>query len=126
MPNELCRPFLAESIRQACHSANTSTGRGFLLPLTGEIDYIMFIQSAYQEFIHNLFKGNVMAKKKRGGKRQGAGRPVNPEGRAVTVTVTIPEGLVSGLKALSKLEGWSKSHAVSEAIRGLLKRKKLA
>jgi hypothetical protein len=65
-----------------------------------------------------------MAKKKRGGKRPGAGRPVNPEGRAVTVTVTIPEGLVNGLKALAKTEGWSKSQAVSEAIRCLLKRKK--
>jgi Ribbon-helix-helix protein, copG family len=63
-------------------------------------------------------------KKKRGGKRPGAGRPTNPEGRAVTVTVTIPEGLVNGLKALAKAEGWSKSKAVSEAIRGLLKRKK--
>jgi metal-responsive CopG/Arc/MetJ family transcriptional regulator len=67
-----------------------------------------------------------MAKKKRGGKRPGAGRPVNPEGRAVTVTVTIPESLVQGLKAMSKTEGWSKSQAVCEAIRGLLKRKKLA
>ena len=62
-------------------------------------------------------------KKKRGGKRLGAGRPVNPEGRAVSVTVTIPEGLVQGLKALAKSNGWSKSKAVSEAIRGLLKRK---
>ena len=62
-------------------------------------------------------------KKKRGGKRPGAGRPVSPEGRSVSVTVSIPEGLVNGLKALAKANGWSKSHAVSEAIRGLLKRK---
>jgi len=65
-------------------------------------------------------------KKKHGGKRPGSGRPVGPEGRTIAVTVTIPEALVSGLKALSKTEGWSKSKAVSEAIRELLKRKKLA
>ena len=65
-------------------------------------------------------------KKKHGGKRPGAGRPASPEGRAVTVAVSLPEGLVHGLKALAKTEGWSKSRAVSEAIRELLKRKKLA
>jgi hypothetical protein len=65
-----------------------------------------------------------MAKKKRGGKRPGAGRPVNPDGRTISVTVTIPEGLVNDLKALAQAQGWSKSHAVSEAIRSLLKRKK--
>jgi Ribbon-helix-helix protein, copG family len=65
-------------------------------------------------------------KKKHGGKRPGSGRPVSPEGRTIAVTVTIPEGLVNGLKAMAKSEGWSKSKAVSEAIRELLKRKKLA
>jgi hypothetical protein len=65
-------------------------------------------------------------KKKHGGKRPGSGRPVNPEGRTIAVTVTIPEGLVNGLKAMAKAEGWSKSKAVSEAIRELLKRKKIA
>jgi hypothetical protein len=65
-------------------------------------------------------------KKKHGGKRPGSGRPVSPEGRTIAVTVTIPEGLVGGLKALSKTEGWSKSKAVSEAIKELLKRKKIA
>ena len=63
-----------------------------------------------------------MAKKKHGGKRPGAGRPANPEGRTIAITVSVPEGLVHGLKALSKTEGWSKSRAVSEAIRGFLKR----
>ena len=68
----------------------------------------------------------MVKKKKHGGKRPGAGRPTNPEGRAVTVAVSLPEGLVNGLKALAKSEGWSKSRAVSEAIRELLKRKKIA
>jgi Ribbon-helix-helix protein, copG family len=67
-----------------------------------------------------------MAKKKqpsRGGKRDGAGRPVNPEGRAIAVTVSLPESLVHDLKARAKSKGWSKSKAVSEAIRSLLKPK---
>jgi hypothetical protein len=75
-----------------------------------------------------LFQGSIMAKKKKhGGKRPGAGRKqANPEGRTITITVSVPEGLVHGLKSLAKTEGWSKSSAVTEAIRGLLKRKKLA
>ena len=77
--------------------------------------------------MNNIFaKANMAKKKQRGGKRPGAGRPVNPDGRAVTVTVTIPESLVIDLKALAKAEGWSKSQAVSDAIRSLLKRKKHA
>jgi metal-responsive CopG/Arc/MetJ family transcriptional regulator len=64
-----------------------------------------------------------MAKKKHGGKRPGAGRPASPEGRTITIAASIPEGLVQGLKALAKTEGWSKSRAVTEAIRSLLKRK---
>jgi hypothetical protein len=68
-----------------------------------------------------------MAKKKAwGGKRAGAGRPANPEGKAVTVIASVPESLVAGLDALSEQEGWNRSKAVTEAIRGLLKRKKRA
>jgi hypothetical protein len=67
-----------------------------------------------------------MAKKKaaHGGARPGAGRKPNPEGRAVTVVATVPEGLVERLDALAEAEGWNRSKAVTEAIRGLLKRKK--
>jgi hypothetical protein len=67
-----------------------------------------------------------MAKKKavRGGKRPGAGRPVSEEGRAVTVVVTVPETLVASLDAIAEAEGWNRSKAVTEAIRGLVKRKK--
>ena len=60
----------------------------------------------------------------RGGKREGAGRPINPEGRAVTVVATVPESLVTGLDERAQAEGWSRSKAVAEAIRALLKRKK--
>jgi hypothetical protein len=69
-----------------------------------------------------------MAKKaaKRGGKREGAGRPVSAEGRAVTVVATVPETLVASLDAVAESEGWNRSKAVTEAIRGLVKRKKLA
>jgi hypothetical protein len=68
-----------------------------------------------------------MAKKKAwGGKRAGAGRPASPEGKAITVVASVPESLVTGLDALAEAKGWNRSKAVTEAIRGLLKRKKLA
>ena len=66
-----------------------------------------------------------MAKKKQhGGKRPGAGRPVSPEGRTVTLAVSVPEALVEGVDRVAKSEGWSRSKTVAEAIRGLLARKK--
>jgi hypothetical protein len=69
-----------------------------------------------------------MAKKKptgRGGPREGSGRPVeNTEGKTITIAASVPEGLVADLKARATAEGWSLSKAVTEAIRGLLKRKK--
>jgi metal-responsive CopG/Arc/MetJ family transcriptional regulator len=68
-----------------------------------------------------------MAKKtQHGGARKGAGRPANPEGKAVTVVVSVPESLVTGLDAVADAEGWNRSRAVTEAIRGLVKRKKRA
>jgi hypothetical protein len=69
-----------------------------------------------------------MAKKKspgRGGAREGAGRKItNPEGPTVTTAFSIPQSLLDSLDALAKSKGWSKSQAVTEAIRGLLKRSK--
>jgi|EndMetStandDraft_5_1072996.scaffolds.fasta_scaffold2440999_1 hypothetical protein len=67
-----------------------------------------------------------MAKKKaaHGGARPGAGRKPSPDGKAVTVAVTVPEGLVERLDGLAEAEGWNRSKAVTEAIRGLLARKK--
>jgi hypothetical protein len=68
-----------------------------------------------------------MAKKStRGGKREGAGRPVGEEGRAVTVVATVPETLVVSMDNLAGKNGWTRSKAVTEAIRGLVKRKKRA
>ena len=65
-----------------------------------------------------------MAKKlQHGGKRPGAGRPANPEGRAATIVASVPESLVAGLDARAAAEGWSRSKAITEAIRALLKRK---
>jgi hypothetical protein len=66
-----------------------------------------------------------MAKKKQhGGRRKGAGRKPGKDGPVVVMAVSVPESLATGLKALAEKEGWSKSKAVSEAIRGLLKRTK--
>jgi hypothetical protein len=66
----------------------------------------------------------MVKKSTRGGKREGAGRPVGEEGRAVTVVASVPESLVAGLDERAQAEGWSRSRAVTEAIRALLKRKK--
>ena len=66
-----------------------------------------------------------MAKKKQhGGKREGAGRPVSPEGRTIMVAVSVPEGLVADLDALAASKNWGRSKAVTEAIRAFLKGKK--
>lgn len=65
-----------------------------------------------------------MAKKKQvGGKRKGAGRPIGPDGPTMLVAVTVPKSLMKDLDRLAKAEGWKRSAAVTEAIRGLLKRK---
>ncbi len=68
-----------------------------------------------------------MVKKKlqHGGKRKGSGRRLGPEGRTVTLTVSVPESLFSRLDAyVEAREGQNRSKAVTEAIRGLLARKK--
>jgi len=65
-----------------------------------------------------------MAKKKQfGGKRKGVGRPIGPDGPTVLVAVTVPQKLVSDLDRLCESKEWKRSKAVTEAIRGLLKRK---
>lgn len=60
-------------------------------------------------------------KKRRGGRREGAGRPpVNPEGRTVVLAASVPEELAERLDALAKKNQWNRSRAVTEAIRRLL------
>ena len=55
----------------------------------------------------------------------GAGRKVaNPEGTTVTMDVSVLDGLLRCLDALSQAQGWNRSRAVTEAIRGLLTRRK--
>jgi len=66
----------------------------------------------------------MVKKKQHGGKRKGAGRKPSPEGKAVLVTASVPESLVEGLDSVAESEGWNRSQAVTEAIRGLLARKK--
>jgi len=63
-----------------------------------------------------------MAKKQtHGGKRKGSGRkPTNPEGRTQLVAVTVPIELVEQLDGVAKKQGWTRSGAVTEAIRGLV------
>lgn len=62
-----------------------------------------------------------MAKKvQHGGRRAGAGRKPNPEGKAVLVTASVPGSLVDKLDALADTKGWNRSQAVTEAIRGLV------
>ena len=67
-----------------------------------------------------------MAKKvsKRGGPRENSGRPIkSEEGKAVPLIASVPEGLVVELKARAAEVNWTTSKAVTEAVRGLLKRK---
>ena len=66
-----------------------------------------------------------MAKKKStvGGKREGAGRPTGPDGPTAVLAVSVPEKLISELDRLCEAKEWKRSKAVTEAIRGLLKRK---
>lgn len=69
-----------------------------------------------------------MAKKKKaahGGRREGAGRPpVNPEGKTITLVVTVPGELVERLDAHRAKADLNRSQAVTEAIRGLLDAKR--
>jgi hypothetical protein len=58
-----------------------------------------------------------------GGKRAGAGRPPKEDGKAVTIAVTVPDDLAASLDSFAKAKGWTRSKAVTEALRGLLKRK---
>lgn len=64
-----------------------------------------------------------MAKKKKphGGARKGAGRrPSNPEGKTALLAATVPETLIAKLEALAEQKGWSRSEAVTEAVRQLV------
>ena len=64
-----------------------------------------------------------MAKKQHGGKRPGAGRKIaHPEGPAVVVTASVPSGLVERMDAVAAQKAWSRSAAVTESVRLLLKR----
>lgn len=66
-----------------------------------------------------------MAKKKpqHGGRRDGAGRrQTNPEGPAAVVNASIPSGLVERMDAVATQKGWTRSRAITEAVRLLLKR----
>ena len=65
----------------------------------------------------------MVKKKQHGGKRKGAGRKPSPEGKAVLVTASVPESLVNGLDRLADSKGWNRSQAITEAIRGLVKRR---
>ena len=65
-----------------------------------------------------------MAKKPvHGGKREGAGRPTGPDGPTTLIGATVPIKLVEELDQLCEAKEWKRSKAVTEAIRGLLKRK---
>jgi hypothetical protein len=60
---------------------------------------------------------------KRGGAREGAGRPIEAESKAVVVAASVPGTLVKELDSYADSKGWNRSSAVTEAIRKLLGRK---
>jgi metal-responsive CopG/Arc/MetJ family transcriptional regulator len=63
-------------------------------------------------------------KKQHGGRRKGAGRKPSPEGKTVIVTASVPGELAEKLDALAARNGWSRSRAVTAAIRGLVANKR--
>lgn len=64
-----------------------------------------------------------MPKKQIGGKRPGAGRKmIHPEGATTTIAAKTPIALVERLDAVAEKKGWKRSEAITEAIRGLLKK----
>jgi hypothetical protein len=65
-----------------------------------------------------------MAKKQHGGKRDGAGRPVGPEGPKVAVTGTIPESLAQSLDAYAAEQQITRSEALTQAVRKLVGKRK--
>ena len=64
-----------------------------------------------------------MAKKPAHGGKWSAGRSLQPEGATVVLAASVPESLADALDKLAEAKGWNRSKAVTEAIRGLLKRK---
>jgi hypothetical protein len=65
-----------------------------------------------------------MAKKKQvGGRREGAGRKVGPDGPTEVVAVTVPQSLMADLDNLCAAKEWKRSRGVTEAIWAFLKRR---
>jgi len=67
-----------------------------------------------------------MAKKKpqHGGAREGAGRPVSPDGPAVVVAISFPQSVAKELAEYAESQGLKRSAVVVEALKGFLARKK--
>lgn len=56
-----------------------------------------------------------------GGKRPGSGRrPVNPEGKTASLTVSVPRSLIEQLDSYAAERGWNRSQAVTAAIRRII------
>ena len=67
----------------------------------------------------------MVKKQQHGESRPGSGRPVaSPEGRTVTVAASVPESLAGSLDAYARDKGLNRSKAVTEAIRGLVRKKR--
>jgi hypothetical protein len=64
-----------------------------------------------------------MAKKSTvGGKREGAGRPIGPDGPTMLVAVTVPQSLMAKLDKICESKEWKRSRGVTEAIRRFVAR----
>jgi hypothetical protein len=70
----------------------------------------------------NLSKGGKMVEKQRGGARIGAGRKPGAEGPSIVVSVSIPSELMARVDSVAAAKEWSRSAAMTEAVRLLLKR----
>lgn len=57
----------------------------------------------------------------RGGARPGSGPKPGPEGKAEKISVTVPGELLARLDELAGEKEWTRSQAITEAIRRLVK-----
>jgi hypothetical protein len=65
-----------------------------------------------------------MSKKKpkdHGGARKGAGRKVGKDGPTKAIAATIPESLIEKLDTYAAAKEWTRSRAITEAIKKMVK-----
>jgi hypothetical protein len=120
---ELLRLRLAEA---SCGSPTVTLPgfSGFFIGLAGPHGFIIINQVGLSTWFSINIPRCKMAKKKQwGGKRPNSGRPIGQDGPTSVLAVSVPESLANDLDSYAKAKGWSRSKAVTVAIRALIKGK---